>query len=115
VNPPAARAAAPASGAVAVLEVVSSPSFEGTLQVNGELTVGRKSEQGVHGIGDRYMSSRHARLHLERGGLYVTDLDSKNRTFLNDTPLPPHQAQAAAVGDSIRMGTTTLRVARVEG
>jgi len=117
VNPPPARAAAPSapSGAVAVLEVVSSPSFEGTLQVNGELTVGRKSEQGVHGIGDRYMSSRHARLHVEAGGLYVTDLDSKNRTFLNDTPLPPHQAQAAAVGDSIRMGTTTLRVARVEG
>ena len=104
-----------ASSAVAVLEVVNSPSFEGTLQVNGELTVGRKSEAGVHGIGDRYMSSRHARLHVERGGLYVTDLDSKNRTFLNDTPLPPHQPQAAAVGDNIRMGTTTLRVARVEG
>ena len=112
---PAAAAGRPASNAVAVLEVVSSPSFEGSLQVNGELTVGRKSEQGVHGIGDRYMSSRHARLHLERGGLFVTDLDSKNRTFLNDTPLPPHQPQAAAVGDSIRMGTTTLRVARVEG
>ena len=56
---------------VAVLDVVSSPSFEGSLQVNGELTVGRKSEAGVHGIGDRYMSSRHARLHVERGGLYA--------------------------------------------
>ncbi len=114
VSAPAA-AGRPGSGAVAVLDVVSSPSFEGSLQVNGELTVGRKSEAGVHGIGDRYMSSRHARLHVERGGLYVTDLDSKNRTFLNDTPLPPHQPQAAAVGDSIRMGTTTLRVTRVEG
>lgn len=102
-------------GAGAVLEVVSSSSFEGTLQVNGELTVGRKSEAGVTGIGDRYMSSRHARLHVERGKVWVTDLDSKNRTFLNDTPLPPHQAQAAGVGDTIRMGTTTLRVARVEG
>ena len=110
-----AEPAAAASGAVAVLDVVSSPSFEGSLQVKGELTVGRKSEAGVHGIGDRYMSSRHARLHVERGGLFVTDLDSKNRTFLNDTPLPPHQPQAAAVGDSIRMGTTTLRVTRVEG
>ena len=115
---PMAGGAAPAraaSNAVAVLDVVSSPSFEGTLQVNGELTLGRKSEQGVHGIGDRYMSSRHARLHIDRGGLYVTDLDSKNHTFLNDTPLPPHQPQPAAVGDNIRMGTTTLRVTRVEG
>jgi hypothetical protein len=110
-----APAAAARSSAVAVLDVVSSPSFEGSLQVNGELTVGRKSEQGVHGIGDRYMSSRHARLHVERGSLYVTDLDSKNRTFLNDTALPPHQPQPATVGDSIRMGTTTLRVTRVEG
>jgi hypothetical protein len=116
VSAPANAAKAKAAGgAVAMLEVVSSPSFEGTLQVAGELTVGRKSDQGVHGIGDRYMSSRHARLHVERGSLWVTDLDSKNRTFLNDAPLPPHQAQAAAVGDNIRMGTTTLRVTRVEG
>jgi hypothetical protein len=113
--PADAAPARAAGGAVAVLEVVSSPSFEGTLQVKGEMTVGRKSDQGVHGIGDRYMSSRHARLHVEGGKLWVTDMDSKNRTFLNDAPLPPHQAQAAAVGDNIRMGTTTLRVARVEG
>ncbi|MBW3628387.1 MAG: FHA domain-containing protein [Gemmatimonadetes bacterium] len=112
---PGGAGAAVASGAVAVLDVVSSPSFEGSLQVNGELTVGRKTEQGVHGIGDRYMSSKHARLHVERGGLFVTDLDSKNRTFLNETALPPHQPQKAAVGDNIRMGTTTLRVTRVEG
>ena len=102
-------------GAMAVLEVVGSPSFEGTLQVNGELTVGRKSEPGVHGIGDRYMSGKHARFHVERGKLWVTDLDSKNRTFLNDAPLPPHQSQPVGIGDTVRMGTTTLRVARVEG
>ena len=98
-----------------MLEVVSSPTFDGALHVNGELTLGRKSDNGVHGIGDRYMSSRHARLHIERGALWVTDLDSKNRTFLNDAPLLPHQPQPAGVGDTIRMGTTTLRVARVEG
>jgi pSer/pThr/pTyr-binding forkhead associated (FHA) protein len=69
----------------------------------------------VQGVGDRYMSSRHARLHVERGRLWVTDLDSKNRTFLNEEPLPPHQPRPAAVGDTIRMGTTTLRVARVAG
>jgi pSer/pThr/pTyr-binding forkhead associated (FHA) protein len=61
------------------------------------------------------MSSRHARLHVERGRLLVTDLDSKNRTFLNDSPLPPHQPHPAGAGDTIRMGTTTLRVSRVEG
>ena len=103
------------SGPSAVLEVVESPSMEGSLRVDGELTLGRKSEQGVHGVGDRYMSSRHARVHLEGGRVFVTDLDSKNRTFLNEDPLPPHQPRQAAIGDTIRMGTTTLRIARVEG
>lgn len=103
------------TGATAVLEVVSSPSMEGSVRVDGELTLGRKADQGVHGVGDRYMSSRHARLHLEGARLFVTDLDSKNRTFLNEGALPPHQPHPATVGDTIRMGTTTLRVARVEG
>ena len=35
-------------------------------------------------------------------------------THVNDEPIPPHQALPVAVGDSIRMGTTTLRVARME-
>jgi hypothetical protein len=116
VAAPAVAAPASASGgSVAVLEVVSSPSFEGTLRVDREITLGRKSENGVIGIGDRYMSSRHARLHMSSGMLWVTDLDSKNRTFVNETALSAHQPQAAGVGDTIRMGATSLRVARVEG
>ena len=116
VNVPAdAAQVRAAGGGVAVLAVENAQSAEGKLQVNGELTVGRKSENGVHGLGDRYMSGKHARLHVEAGRLYVTDLDSKNRTFLNDSPLPPHQPQTAGIGDTIRMGTTTLRVSRVEG
>jgi hypothetical protein len=99
----------------ATLEVVTSPSLAQAVQVEGELTLGRKSEAGVFGVGDRYMSGRHARLRVEGDSLWITDLDSKNRTFLNDRPLPPHQAHAASVGDLLRMGTTTLRVARVQG
>ena len=98
-----------------MLEVVDSPSLHAPIRVEGETTLGRKAEAGVQGVGDRYMSSRHARLHVERGRLWVTDLDSKNRTFLNEEPLPPHQPRPAGVGDTIRMGTTTLRLARVEG
>jgi len=108
-------AAAPAARGVAVLEVVDSPSLHEPLRVEGEMTLGRKAEPGVFGMGDRYMSSRHARLRLEGGRLWVTDLDSKNRTFINDEPIPPHQALPLSAGDALRMGTTTLRVARVEG
>lgn len=106
--------AAPPGGG-ALLEVVSSPALQEPLRVQGEVTLGRRAEAGVTGVGDRYMSSRHARLRVEGSRLWVTDLDSKNRTYLNDEPLPPHQARPAAVGDTIRMGTTTLRVARLEG
>jgi hypothetical protein len=111
------RTAAPpsAGGAEAELEVVTSAVLDRPLTVRGEITVGRRGEAGITGIGDRYMSSRHARLRVEGGRLWVTDLDSKNRTYLNEEPLPPHEARPAGVGDTIRMGTTTLRVARVEG
>jgi hypothetical protein len=115
---PASASGGQAGGAAdgeAMLEVVTSPALTEPLRVRGDITVGRKSENGVTGIGDRYMSSRHARLRVEGGQLWVTDLDSKNRTYLNEEPLPPHQPRPARVGDTIRMGTTTLRLARVGG
>lgn len=99
----------------AVLEVITSPSLSGPVRITGELTVGRKKEgDAVFGMGDRYMSGRHARFHLSAGSLHVTDLDSKNRTFVNDRALPPHEPTALRQGDELRLGTTTLRVGRVE-
>lgn len=103
-----------AEGASAILEFVEPAGRGEPLRVIGDLTIGRKSQAGVQGLEDRYMSARHARFHVEGGKLWVTDLDSKNRTFLNEEPLPPHQATPADVGDVVRMGTTTLRVTRVE-
>lgn len=111
---PAGPITGDSGGAAALLDFVEPAGRGEPLRVTGDLTLGRKSEAGVHGLEDRYMSARHARFHVEGGKLWVTDLDSKNRTFLNDEPLPPHQATAADVGDLVRMGTTTLRVARVE-
>jgi len=102
------------SQGTALLEVVSSPTATAPVTVAGELTVGRKADgAAVVGLGDRYMSGRHARFHLAGGRLYVTDLDSRNRTYLNDRPLPPHEPVPTSIGDEIRLGSTTLRVARV--
>jgi pSer/pThr/pTyr-binding forkhead associated (FHA) protein len=42
----------------------------------------------------------------------VTDLDSKNRTYVNDAPIPPHQERRLAPGDTVRMGNTVLRLTR---
>ncbi|MEX2584702.1 MAG: FHA domain-containing protein [Gemmatimonadota bacterium] len=112
-GPPAPMVGGSGGGTVR-LDVVASPSLTAPLRIESELTVGRKAEGSVFGVGDRYMSSRHARFHLAGGKLYVTDLDSKNRTFVNDRPIPPHQQVPASVGDQIRMGTTTLLVAELE-
>ena len=106
--------AAPPGGRGALLEVVSSESWRDPVRVEGEIVVGRKPEAGVFALGDRYMSGRHARFRSAGGRLYVADLDSKNRTFVNDQPLTPHQEREVQPGDTVRMGNTVLRLARVD-
>lgn len=91
------------------LEVVSADVPREPLVVRGEVTVGRKTEAGVLGLGDRYMSGRHARLRVDGKTLRVTDLDSKNRTFVNEVPITPHQEIAVSPGDTVRMGNTVFR------
>lgn len=98
-------------GGGAVLEVVSSETLREPVRIDGEATLGRKPEPGVQATGDRYMSGRHARFTARGGRVTVTDLDSKNRTFVNEQPLPPHQERALNVGDTVRMGNTVLRLA----
>jgi hypothetical protein len=110
---PDAPAPSTASPGGAVFEVVASEAIREPVRVDGELIVGRRPEPGVFALGDRYMSGRHARLAARGGRVTVTDLDSKNRTFVNDSPLPPHQERALAVGDTVRMGNTVLRLARL--
>lgn len=111
--PPAPFAAPPQPGRGAVLEVVSSEVWRDPVTVDGELVVGRKPDAGVFALGDRYMSGKHARFRTGGGRLFVTDLDSKNRTYVNEEPLAPHQEREVAVGDTVRMGNTVLRLARV--
>jgi len=115
-SPPRRLVESAQDGGTAQLEVVNSPTLKQPVRIAGELIVGRKGdESGVMGLGDRYMSGRHARFHMAGGRLYVTDLDSKNRTYINDRPLPPHEPVPLAAGDEVRLGTTTLRVARIGG
>lgn len=97
-------------GRGAVLDVVSSETLRDAIRIDGETVLGRKPDAGVQATGDRYMSSRHARFHASGGRVTVTDLDSKNRTFVNEQPLPPHQERALNPGDTVRMGNTVLRL-----
>lgn len=101
-------------GGGALLEVVTSESVREPLRVEGEMVVGRRPEPGVFALGDRYMSGRHARFRAAGGRLTVTDLDSKNRTFVNETPIAAHQEHPVHPGDTVRMGNTVLRLVRVD-
>lgn len=98
------------AGRGALLEVVSSETLREPVRFDGEVVLGRKPDAGVHATGDRYMSSRHARFRAQGGRVTVTDLDSKNRTFVNEQPIPPHQERALNPGDTVRMGNTVLRL-----
>lgn len=98
------------AGPGAVLEVVSSETLREPVRIEGDVILGRKPDAGVQATGDRYMSSRHARFRAGGGRVTVTDLDSKNRTFVNEQPLPAHQERALNPGDTVRMGNTVLRL-----
>lgn len=52
-------------------------------------------------------SRRHARLDREENYLFVTDLGSRNGTFINDTQLIPHKVYALSDKDELRLGQTT--------
>jgi hypothetical protein len=103
----------PGRSGTATFVVVTSPTLREPLRVEGDLTLGRrKDDEGVFGVGDRFMSARHARIHVAGATAWITDLDSKNRTFVNERPLPPHQASELAVGDMVKMGETVIRLAQ---
>lgn len=109
-NQPAYGGGGVPAGRGALLEVVSSETLREAVRVDGEAVLGRKPDAGVQATGDRYMSSRHARFRAQNGRVTVTDLDSKNRTFVNEQPIPPHQERALNPGDTVRMGNTVLRL-----
>jgi len=58
-------------------------------------------------------SRRHAALTLRAGRLYVTDLDSRNGTFVDDFPIPAWQTAAVPEGASLRFGADPGRAAEV--
>ncbi|MEM1347168.1 MAG: FHA domain-containing protein [Myxococcota bacterium] len=72
-----------------------------------ETTVGREGDTRFPT--DAFLSPKHARLHIERGQLYIEDLYSLNGTFLklrDEVKLTP--------GDTFLMGRQVLRFERFE-
>ena len=56
------------------------------------------------------VSRRHARLSIAGSDVVVTDLNSRNGTFLNGTRLSAHRPYQIRDGDEIRLGQMVMRV-----
>ena len=73
--------------------------------------VGRSSDADIP-LGDAEASRRHAALQLAAGALYVTDLGSRNGTFLNGKRLGDEGIELKS-GDHIDVGNTRIEVVEI--
>jgi hypothetical protein len=100
--------APPAYGStiVAWLVHVAGPSKGRDLRLGGgTLCVGSSRDCDVPLGGDEYVSSRHAEILVERTGVRVRDLQSRNGTFVNGERI---RESMLTDGDRVRFGTTEL-------
>ncbi|EOS35196.1 type VII secretion protein EssC [Lachnospiraceae bacterium M18-1] len=70
------------------------------LSENREFLIGRSRECSIR-FSDKRVSSRHARISFESGRYKLTDLDSKNHTFVNGKQITAHYLKD---GDAIWIG-----------
>ncbi len=77
----------------------------------GKYIIGRSASNDIVTPGDNYVSGTHAELRLsENGKITVTDLGSKNGTYLLGEPV--EKQTKAKPGDIIRVGHTFLKISR---
>ncbi|NJL56784.1 FHA domain-containing protein [bacterium] len=63
-----------------------------------------------YGALDRGVSRSHARLHIADGKLFITDLDSKNGTFIGGERLEPHVPTAMRKGVDLVLGRLNVTI-----
>jgi len=95
--------------------VVLKPDGESWSVPIGErlaLSVGRDSSNDIV-LPDPKVSRRHARITIQDGKFYVTDLDSTNGTFLGTNRLLPGVAEVWPSGQAVRIGDHWMRLEHV--
>lgn len=81
-----------------------------TLPLSDELIIGRTGGGGTLPIDDNSVSGRHCRIVLKPGGLFITDLESKNRTKVNGEFIVPNKETLISNGAILTLGRTTLKI-----
>lgn len=64
----------------------------------------------TYGAIDRGVSRAHARLHLEDGHLYITDLGSTNGTFVSGNRLEPNEPHMLHKGEELLLGRLPVQI-----
>ncbi|HUO70036.1 MAG TPA: FHA domain-containing serine/threonine-protein kinase [Solirubrobacteraceae bacterium] len=110
-----APAGAPVSGGSrAVLVVSAGPALGRQLRLGEELVIGRAVDGEGRLSEDLELSRRHARIARDdTGRLRIEDLGSANGTFVNGERI--RESKVLSVGDSVRIGSTTLELVDVAG
>lgn len=64
----------------------------------------------IFGAAEFGVSRVHAQLHMESGNIYITDLNSKNGTFVDGLRLEPNQSVIAEPNHRIMLGRLHLQL-----
>ena len=66
------------------------------------------SKESIHKDSVRIVSRSHLRFDWDGSNFYVTDVNSKNGTKINDLKIPPHQPQKITTSDIISIGKISI-------
>jgi len=77
----------------------SDPSFDGFML---DLTAHQAVERGVSRV--------HAKLHMQGDDVFLTDLDSRNGTFINGKRIEANKAVKLCKGHEIQLGNLPIQV-----
>lgn len=105
------RSDATPARATAELQFVGGQSKP--IRMEGPITLGRISGEGIVAVQDPQVSRRHLALRMRDGALFARDLGSTHGTLLNNASLDPDREVQLDVGDVLRIGAIELRVTRI--
>jgi len=77
------------------------------IPLNDQLTIGRKGDNLLI-LGDKYVSSQHARIYMKNTNYILQDLRSTNGTIMNNKRVK--ETVYIKKGDVIKIGTSTFKV-----
>ncbi len=103
--PSVANAPEPDGPPFARLRKIEGPAADIAIG-EGVITLGRKSVNAIVLTQDSYISGRHAEIHTDATGTFLTDLGSTNGSLVNGQRLEAQEPQLLLEGDEIQLGQT---------